>query len=138
MILSSSLFFFSCPLRSVPWRAQTFRGHVDSVNAVAWQPATNNVCTGSGDKTVSLWDARSGLCVQTFYGHLNAVSTLALTARGDAIASADADGVAKLWDIRMVAEIGTVRGHEEKARGIVEAPNGLVGVDGLFFFLKEP
>jgi WD40 repeat protein len=52
---------------------------VDSVNAVAWQPFSNNVCTGSGDKTVSLWDARSGLCVQTFYGHLNAVSTIALT-----------------------------------------------------------
>lgn len=43
---------------------QTFRGHVDSVNAVAWQPFTNNLCTGSGDKTVSLWDARSGLCMQ--------------------------------------------------------------------------
>ena len=43
---------------------QTFRGHVDSVNAIAWQPFTNNICTGSGDKTVSLWDARSGLCMQ--------------------------------------------------------------------------
>lgn len=43
---------------------QTFRGHVDSVNAIAWQPFTNNLCTGSGDKTVSLWDARSGLCMQ--------------------------------------------------------------------------
>lgn len=37
---------------------------MDSVNAVAWQPFTNNLCTGSGDKTVSLWDARSGLCMQ--------------------------------------------------------------------------
>lgn len=31
---------------------QTFRGHVDSVNSIVWQPYTNNVCTGSGDKTV--------------------------------------------------------------------------------------
>ncbi len=43
---------------------QTFRGHVDSVNAVAWQPFAVHLATASGDKTVSLWDARTGLCVQ--------------------------------------------------------------------------
>ena len=75
---------------------QTFRGHVDSVNSVCWQPFTNNVCTGSGDKTVSLWDARTGLCAQTFYGHLNAVAGIAVSARGEAIASCDADGVVKV------------------------------------------
>ena len=51
---------------------QTFRGHVESVNYVAFQPFSNNVLTASGDKTVSLWDLRTGLCVQTFYGHGNA------------------------------------------------------------------
>jgi len=39
---------------------QTLRGHVDSVNAVCFQPYSNNVATASGDKTVSLWDARTG------------------------------------------------------------------------------
>jgi len=57
------------------------RGHVDSVNAVNWQPFTNNLCTASGDKTLSLWDARSGLCEQTFYGHLNAVNHLVIAKR---------------------------------------------------------
>jgi len=32
--------------------------------------------TGCGDKTVSLWDLRSGLCVQTFYGHHNSVTSV--------------------------------------------------------------
>jgi WD40 repeat protein len=47
----------------------TLRGHVDSVNAIQWQLYTSLICTASSDKTVSLWDARSSLCVQTFYGH---------------------------------------------------------------------
>ena len=39
-------------------------GRLCSVNAVVFQPFSNNVATCSGDKTVSLWDARTGLCVQ--------------------------------------------------------------------------
>jgi len=44
------------------------RGHVDSVNEVCWQPYSNMIVSGSSDKTVSVWDVRSGLCTQTFYG----------------------------------------------------------------------
>ena len=87
---------------------QTLRGHVDSVNAVAWQPYSSNVCSASGDKTVSVWDARTGLCVQTLYGHSNSVNNLVVSNRGDMIVSSDADGVVKVWDVRMVAELGTI------------------------------
>lgn len=55
----------------------TYRGHVDSVNEVCWQPFSNNLCTASSDKTVSIWDARSGLCTQTFYGHHNSCNCVA-------------------------------------------------------------
>ena len=85
-----------------------FRGHVDSVNEVCWQPFTNNFATGSSDKTVSLWDMRTGLCAQTLYGHLNSVNHLAFNTAGDVIASCDADGLVKLWDVRMVAEMMSV------------------------------
>merc|ERR1719160_806085 len=83
---------------------QTFRGHVDSVNQVTFQPFSNNVLTASGDKTVSLWDLRSGFCVQTFYGHANACNSAVFNLKGDTIASCDSDGIVKLWDIKMVSE----------------------------------
>lgn len=31
--------------------------------------------SGSGDKTVAMWDIRTSQCVQTFYGHNNAVNS---------------------------------------------------------------
>merc|ERR1712137_374766 len=83
---------------------QTFRGHVDSVNYVAFQPYSNNLVTASADKTVSLWDLRSGLCVHTFYGHANACNQAIFNLRGDTIASCDSDGIVKLWDVRVVSE----------------------------------
>ncbi len=46
------------------------RGHVDSVNDVAWQPYTSSLATASSDKTVSVWDARAGLCTQVGWGGL--------------------------------------------------------------------
>ena len=83
----------------------TFRGHVDSVNSVQWQPYSSMFVSGAGDKTVSLWDIRTNLCVQTFYGHNNAVNTVKFNVRGDMIVSGDCDGINKVWDIRMVKEL---------------------------------
>ena len=62
------------------------RGHVDSVNEVCWQPFSSSLCTASSDKTVSVWDARSGLCTQTFYGHHNSVNCVAYNCQVGAIA----------------------------------------------------
>jgi WD40 repeat protein len=84
------------------------RGHVDSVNHVQWQPCSAALCTASSDKTVSVWDARSGLCTQTFYGHANSCNAAVFNLAGTVVASTDADGVVKLWDTRMVAEITSV------------------------------
>jgi len=83
----------------------TFRGHVDSVNSINWQPYSCMFVSGSGDKTVSLWDIRTNLCVQTFYGHNNAVNTVKFNLKGDLIVSGDCDGINKVWDIRMVREM---------------------------------
>ena len=88
----------------------TFRGHVDQVNSIQWQPYSCMFVSGAGDKTVSLWDIRTNLCVQTFYGHNNAVNTVKFNLRGDMIVSGDADGINKVWDIRMVKEARQVDG----------------------------
>jgi WD40 repeat protein len=61
--------------------------------------------SGSADKTLSIWDMRTGLTVQTFYGHLNAIKDAVFSIGGHYIASCDSDGILKAWDIRMVQEL---------------------------------
>ncbi|XP_070588317.1 sperm-associated antigen 16 protein isoform X23 [Erythrolamprus reginae] len=56
----------------------TLRGHKDSVNSIEFFPFSNIILTSSADKTLSLWDARTG----------------------DTIVSCDSYGVLKLWDVR--------------------------------------
>lgn len=66
------------------------------------------LATASSDKTVSIWDARTGLSTSTFYGHRNSCNSVCYNLMGTMIASSDADGAVKLWDTRMVAEILTI------------------------------
>ena len=65
-------------------------------------PCSQVFVSGSGDKTVSMWDIRTNMCVQTFYGHNNAVNSTKFNLLGDKILSADCDGIVKVWDVRMV------------------------------------
>merc|ERR1711934_1170090 len=77
-----------------------------------------------GDKTVSLWDARTGLCMQTFYGHMNACNSVAFNNTGDCVMSSDADGVVKLWDVRMVHERMHIETGEHGINQAIFDPSG--------------
>jgi WD40 repeat protein len=42
------------------------KGHTDSVDQLCWDPLNENqLATASGDKTMRLWDTRSGKCLHT-------------------------------------------------------------------------
>jgi WD40 repeat protein len=49
------------------------------VNALSLVPYSNQFVTGSGDKTVSLWDARTGICELTLYGHQTALNDVVVS-----------------------------------------------------------
>eukprot|EP00920_Eleutheroschizon_duboscqi_P023617 GHVT01058815.1.p1 GENE.GHVT01058815.1~~GHVT01058815.1.p1 ORF type:complete len:777 (-),score=74.61 GHVT01058815.1:1154-3484(-) len=52
-------------------RLQLLRGHVDGVNAISCFPTSSSelIASASTDKSVSLWETRTGKCVATYYGH---------------------------------------------------------------------
>ncbi|XP_056352690.1 sperm-associated antigen 16 protein isoform X3 [Oenanthe melanoleuca] len=83
----------------------TLRGHEDSVNSIEFLPFSSTALTSSADKTLSLWDVRTGLRVYTFQGHVHPCNHATFNKNGDTIASCDSSGVLKLWDMRKLLPI---------------------------------
>ncbi|XP_054334466.1 sperm-associated antigen 16 protein isoform X3 [Pongo pygmaeus] len=86
----------------------TLYGHTDSVNSIEFFPFSNTLLTSSADKTLSIWDARTGICEQSLYGHIHSINDAIFDPRGHMIASCDACGVTKLWDFRKLLPIVSI------------------------------
>ncbi|KAI6777560.1 WD40 repeat-like protein, partial [Emericellopsis cladophorae] len=48
--------------------AITLEGHGRCISSVAFSPDSQRLASGSNDKTVKLWDPRTGVCTATLKG----------------------------------------------------------------------
>ncbi|MCZ2341010.1 MAG: WD40 repeat domain-containing protein [Bacteroidales bacterium] len=86
----------------VPDPIQVFKGHTEPVYAVAFSPDGSMAATGSFDKTIKLWDTKTGQVLRTLggrSGHQNQVLSVAFSPDGTLLASGGADNQAKIWRV---------------------------------------
>ncbi len=55
--------------------------------------------SGSGDKTLKLWDVATGKEIRTFVGHTSTVDSVAFSPDGRTALSGSGDRTLKLWDV---------------------------------------
>ena len=106
------------------YKCATFKGHMHGVNSVAFSPDGKYIVSAADDKTIKLWDAKSGKIIKTFNGHTDVVNSAAFSPDGNHIVSASMDETIKLWDIEKEVAIRTFSGHSDNVTSAVFSPNG--------------
>ncbi|KAI8826785.1 WD40-repeat-containing domain protein [Fimicolochytrium jonesii] len=86
-----------------------FQGHTEAVYCLQFD--SRKIVSGSRDKTLKIWDTRSGHCKATLRGHTGSV--LCLQYNENIIVSGSSDWSMIVWDVRSGRMLRTMTGHME-------------------------
>jgi WD40 repeat protein len=87
--------FFAASVFAAP---KILKGHENAVTSIAVSPNGRLIASSSIDRTVRLWDARSGNAARVLRGHAGEVYAVAFSPNNERLASSSYDGRVLLWD----------------------------------------
>jgi len=102
----------------------TLGGHTDNVWGVSFSADGKWIASGSFDKTVKVWDAKSGTELMTLRGHEDRVGPVSFSPDGTKIASGSKDRTIRLWDMATGEELMKLNGHDTEVHSVEFSPNG--------------
>ncbi|MCX6719307.1 MAG: choice-of-anchor D domain-containing protein [Candidatus Taylorbacteria bacterium] len=116
----------------------TLKGHNDAVRSVSFSPDGSLLASGSYDKTIKLWDVKSGTNIATLKGHNDAVHSVSFSPDGSLLASGSGgyffsgsvDNTVKLWDVKSYKKIATLEGHTDCVESVAFSPDGSLLASG--------
>ncbi|KAH7383368.1 hypothetical protein BKA66DRAFT_417803 [Pyrenochaeta sp. MPI-SDFR-AT-0127] len=92
----------------------TLEGHGAAVNAI--QILDGQIVSASGDRSVKVWDVRTGACTKTFSGHSKGIACVQFDGRR--IVSGSSDETVRIFDRATGAEVACLTGHTNLVRTV--------------------
>jgi hypothetical protein len=113
--------------RDTRWQPNTLviEGHARSVTSAAFSPDSLQIASCSGDNTVRVWDAVSGVAQHTLTCHTERVTSAAFSPDGLRIVSSSWDNTVRVWDAVSGVAQHTLTGHTERVNSAAFSLDGL-------------
>ncbi|KAG5485841.1 hypothetical protein CUR178_07433 [Leishmania enriettii] len=109
---------------------RTYSGHSLAVYCCCFSPKGDLFVTASRDRSVRVWNLRSGSCTVMKGGHNGFVLSCDFSPKGNRIVSSSDDRTIKLWNTSTCTKIATLKGHEDKVYCVKYNPGGEYIVSG--------
>lgn len=111
----------------------TLTGHSGKVSAVAISPDGEIVVSGCADKTVKIWNVKTGTLIRNLSENLGEISSIAVSPDGDFLAVGSCEhpkSNIKVWHLKTGKLLHTLLGHQKPVNLVVISPDGQILASG--------
>jgi WD40 repeat protein len=109
---------------------KTLTSHSDAVSSIAISADGVMLASGSHDKTVKLWDLRTGSLLRTLSGHQEPVLSVAISPNGQTIASGGVDSTVHLWNSSTGQDLKTLESEGGWVTSLAMSSDGQTLISG--------
>lgn len=99
-------------------------GHQQPVNHISFSPDGQYLASASFDKSVKLWDGKTGKFISTLRGHVGAVYQVCWSSDSRQLLSGSKDATLKCWDIQTRKLKIELPGHADEVYTVDWSPSG--------------
>jgi WD40 repeat protein len=110
--------------------ANSLTGHSDLVSSLAINPDGRSLVSGSGDKTIKIWNLQTSGLKTTLSLHTDAVTSVAISQDEQILVSGSKDGTIKIWNWKNGSLKSTLTGHKDAVNAVAISPDGQSLISG--------
>uniref|UniRef100_A0A8C9UBR2 Notchless protein homolog 1 n=1 Tax=Scleropages formosus TaxID=113540 RepID=A0A8C9UBR2_SCLFO len=99
-------------------------GHQALVNEVLFSPDTRLLASASFDKSIKIWDGRTGKYITSLRGHVGSVYQVSWSADSRLLVSGSSDSTLKVWDVKTGKLSADLPGHADEVFAVDWSPDG--------------
>jgi transducin (beta)-like 1 len=120
---------------------KTFRGHMNEVNAIKWDPCGKLLASCSDDMSLKIWSMGTDGCLHNLVAHTKEIYTIKWSPTGSGtdypnqnliLASASFDSTVRLWEVERGDCLHTLTKHFEPVYSVAFSPDGKLLASGSF------
>ena len=112
-------------------QAPTIFEHRNTVWSLAFSPDSQLLASSSGDKTIKLWQLKSGELLRAFPGaHSDTIWSIGISQNGQTLVSGSGDKTVKIWNLNTGKLLRTLVGHKDAVRSVAVSSDGKIVASG--------